>query len=63
MKELGNQVKKKVNGVYKELEIEIDGIFAALLLLKKKKYAALTVIEDPKDPRGFTTRRSVLIFW
>lgn len=27
--------------MYKCLEIEIDGIFKSLLLLKKKKYAAL----------------------
>lgn len=29
--------------MYKCLEIEIDGVFKSLLLLKKKKYAALKV--------------------
>ena len=30
--------------LYKCLEIEIDGVFKSLLLLKKKKYAALNVV-------------------
>lgn len=40
---LGEQVKKEVNKLYKTLELEIDGVFRAMLLLKKKKYAAITV--------------------
>lgn len=32
-----------MNKLYKLLEIDIDGVFKALLLLKKKKYAALVV--------------------
>lgn len=44
-KKIGNQVKKEVNALYKELEIEIDGVFKTMLLLKKKKYAALTIKE------------------
>jgi len=32
-----------VNKLYKHLEIDIDGIFRSMLLLKKKKYAALSV--------------------
>jgi DNA polymerase alpha subunit A len=32
-----------VNKLYRLLEIEMDGIFKSMLLLKKKKYAALTV--------------------
>ena len=38
----GNEIKKAINGQYKNkiLEIEVDGIFRSLLLLKKKKYAA-----------------------
>ena len=39
------KVKKEVNALYKELEIEIDGIFRTMLLLKKKKYAALKIVE------------------
>ena len=40
---MGGKVKREVNKLYKKLEIEIDGVFAMMLLLKKKKYAALTV--------------------
>lgn len=40
---MGNQLKSEVNVLYKCLEIEIDGVFKSLLLLKKKKYAALKV--------------------
>ncbi|CAH1781279.1 unnamed protein product [Owenia fusiformis] len=38
---LGNKVKSEVNKLYKLLEIDIDGVFKSMLLLKKKKYAAL----------------------
>ena len=41
--EMGKKLKSEVNVLYKCLEIEIDGVFKSLLLLKKKKYAALTV--------------------
>lgn len=44
-KKIGNMVKKEVNALYKELEIEIDGVFKTMLLLKKKKYAAITITE------------------
>jgi len=39
--ELGNRLKKEINEKYKCLEIDIDGIFMPLLLVKKKKYAAM----------------------
>ncbi|KXN86712.1 DNA polymerase alpha catalytic subunit [Leucoagaricus sp. SymC.cos] len=38
-------LKKAVNDRYKLLEIDLDGVFQRLLLLQKKKYAAL-VVED-----------------
>lgn len=47
VRELGERVKKEVNRMYKLLELEIDGIFRSMLLLKKKKYAAKTVEELP----------------
>jgi DNA polymerase alpha subunit A len=47
VKILGERVKKEVNRLYRTLELEIDGIFRCLLLLKKKKYAARTVEELP----------------
>ena len=40
-------LKKAVNDRYKLLEIDLDGVFQRLLLLQKKKYAALKV-EDGK---------------
>ncbi|XP_041482401.1 DNA polymerase alpha catalytic subunit-like isoform X2 [Lytechinus variegatus] len=44
---LGNRVKTEVNKLYRLLEIDIDGVFQSMLLLKKKKYAALTVERLP----------------
>jgi DNA polymerase alpha subunit A len=41
--EMGKRLKTEVNQLYRCLEIEIDGIFKSLLLLKKKKYAALKI--------------------
>ncbi|ORC89849.1 DNA polymerase I alpha catalytic subunit [Trypanosoma theileri] len=43
VRELGFDIKNKVNQRYQSLELDIDGVFRAMLLLKKKKYAALTV--------------------
>ena len=40
---LGNEVKAAVNKKYRKLEIDIDGVFRSILLMKKKKYAALAV--------------------
>ena len=41
--QLGNKIKKEINKHYRLLEIDIDGAYKSLLLLKKKKYAALAV--------------------
>ena len=41
--QLGNKVKSEVNKLYRTLELEIDGVFRSMLLLKKKKYAAVTI--------------------
>ncbi|KAH1004660.1 hypothetical protein HUJ05_005446 [Dendroctonus ponderosae] len=40
---IGHKVKQEVNKLYKMVELDIDGIFKYLLLLKKKKYAAVTL--------------------
>lgn len=37
---ISDKFKAAVNGCYKLLEIDLDGIFERLLLLQKKKYAA-----------------------
>ncbi|KND02063.1 DNA polymerase (pol2) [Spizellomyces punctatus DAOM BR117] len=49
VKKIGNEFKKAVNKRYNLLEIEMDGYYQRMLLLKKKKYAALSVEE--KDGR------------
>jgi DNA polymerase alpha subunit A len=46
VKEIGNLVKKEVNLLYKALELDLDGIFKSMLLLKKKKYAAVVITEN-----------------
>lgn len=46
VKKLGAKVKEEVNKLYKALELDLDGIFKSMLLLKKKKYAALVIKED-----------------
>jgi len=40
---IGYEIKAFINKKYKLLEIDIDGVFKSLLLLRKKKYAALVV--------------------
>lgn len=47
-KRLAQQIKRVVNERYRLLEIELDGMFEKLLLLRKKKYAALVVEETAK---------------
>uniref|UniRef100_A0A673NIU3 DNA polymerase n=1 Tax=Sinocyclocheilus rhinocerous TaxID=307959 RepID=A0A673NIU3_9TELE len=54
---LGNKVKSEVNKLYKLLEIDIDGVFKSLLLLKKKKYAALLV--EPQGDGKYTTKQEL----
>ena len=44
---LCQQIKSEVNKLYCLLEIDIDGVFKSMLLLKKKKYAALSVTKRP----------------
>ncbi|RKP01383.1 hypothetical protein CXG81DRAFT_12079 [Caulochytrium protostelioides] len=46
VKKMGMELQKLVNKRYKLLEIETDAIFQRMLLLKKKKYAALKVTND-----------------
>ncbi|XP_076048772.1 DNA polymerase alpha catalytic subunit [Oratosquilla oratoria] len=44
---LGHKIKAEVNKMYKLLELDVDGVFKYMLLLKKKKYAAMTVAKLP----------------
>jgi DNA polymerase alpha subunit A len=52
---LGQKIKRTVNEHYRLLEIELDAVFQKLLLLKKKKYAALIV--DAELPDGSLSTR------
>lgn len=40
---IGIKIKQEVNKLYQQVELDIDGVFKYLLLLKKKKYAAVTI--------------------
>ncbi|GAA5814125.1 hypothetical protein MFLAVUS_007615 [Mucor flavus] len=54
-KQVAEKVKEAVNQKYKLLEIGVDGYFKSTLLLKKKKYAMLSVEEGP-DKLGLTEK-------
>ena len=43
---IGRQLVKECNKKYKFLEIEVDNVYKSMLLLKKKKYAALTITQS-----------------
>lgn len=49
VKKVGMELKRQVNRRYKCLTIDIDAVFAKMLLLRKKKYAALKVHEGPNN--------------
>ena len=53
--EMGKKLKQEVNVLYKCLEIEIDGLFKSMLLLKKKKYAALIIENAGTKDEKITT--------
>ncbi|KAJ9591406.1 hypothetical protein L9F63_002012 [Diploptera punctata] len=44
---IGHKIKTEVNKLYKQVELDIDGVFKYMLLLKKKKYAAVTISRLP----------------
>ena len=58
--DLGARVKKEVNRLYKTLELEIDGVFRSMLLLKKKKYAAVTISTSADGKHVFGTEKKGL---
>lgn len=43
---IGVDLKKEINKKYKQIELDIDGVFRYLLLLKKKKYAAVLMSKN-----------------
>lgn len=57
---IGNEFKKSINEKYKKLEIDTDAVFKRMLLLNKKKYAALLQDEDgnlTKEVKGLDMKR------
>ncbi|XP_012231699.2 DNA polymerase alpha catalytic subunit isoform X2 [Linepithema humile] len=51
---IGRKIMKEVNNRYKKVELDIDGVFRYLLLLQKKKYAAVTVTKLPSGQLQLT---------
>jgi DNA polymerase alpha subunit A len=37
----------EVNKLYRQVELDVDGVFKYMLLLKKKKYAAVSISRLP----------------
>ena len=57
---ISNELKKAVNDRYKLLEIDLDGVFQRLLLLQKKKYAAVKVEDGTRtsvEVKGLDMKR------
>ena len=44
---IGHKIKAEVNKLYRQVELDVDGVFKYMLLLKKKKYAAVTISQLP----------------
>nr|XP_026485188.1 DNA polymerase alpha catalytic subunit [Vanessa tameamea] len=51
---IGNDLKREINKKYKQIELDIDGVFKYLLLLKKKKYAAVIITKNKTGEFTFT---------
>ncbi|XP_022162761.1 DNA polymerase alpha catalytic subunit [Myzus persicae] len=54
---IGFKIKAEVNKMYKQVELDIDGIFKYMLLLKKKKYAAISISKLPSGE--FVTKEEI----
>lgn len=51
---IGRKIMREVNNRYKKVELDIDGVFRYLLLLQKKKYAAVTMTKLPSGQLQLT---------
>lgn len=60
---LGNAVKREVNKRYRKLEIEMDGIYKSMLLLQKKKYAAIRMEPTGEEVRSPWLACSTALNW
>lgn len=43
---IGHTIKQAVNKIYRQVELDIDGVFKYMLLLNKKKYACVTITKS-----------------
>ena len=59
--QLAGRIKREVNKRYRLLEIEEDGLFKRMLLLKKKKYAALKLVREPDGSWSEVRHDAVLV--
>lgn len=50
---IGHTIKQSVNKMYRQVELDIDGVFKYLLLLKKKKYASVTITKTKSGDYEF----------
>lgn len=57
--QIGQKIKAEINKQYRLLELEIDGIFRFMLLLKKKKYAALVYTPKPNGGNAFSSHNQL----
>ncbi|CCI39482.1 unnamed protein product [Albugo candida] len=55
-KRIGRDIQTQCNKHFKLLELEVDSIFKTILLLNKKKYAALVVKETTDTSNGIAVR-------
>lgn len=55
VRRLGLELKAEINKRYQSLEIDIDGVFRSILLLKKKKYAALSIVDWQEAGKVYKT--------
>lgn len=61
--EIGQKIKETINKMYWTLEIELDGVFKSLLLLKKKKYAAVMYNSTSNDKEYHTEIKGLDLVW
>uniref|UniRef100_A0A0C9QYY0 DNA polymerase n=1 Tax=Fopius arisanus TaxID=64838 RepID=A0A0C9QYY0_9HYME len=52
---VAKKIKQEVNKTYKKIELDIDGVFRYMLLLNKKKYAAMLMSKSPSGKLEYQT--------
>ncbi|TPP62307.1 DNA polymerase, partial [Fasciola gigantica] len=55
---IGEKVRQEVNKHYRLLELDTDGVYAAMLLLAKKKYAALAIVSPIQWAQGYRSAQA-----